>query len=49
MAVQQMQEMPADRIVIRLDITRARTWDHRKLGLPAMELGGTTAASVAQQ
>lgn len=44
-----LEVMMHNRIVIRLDITRARTWDHRKLGLPAMELGGTTAASVAQQ
>ena len=28
---------------------RTRTWDHRKLGLPAMELGGTTAASVDER
>jgi hypothetical protein len=34
------------RVVVRLDIVRTRSWDHRKLGLPAMELGGSTAASV---
>ena len=41
--------MMHNRVVIRLDIERARTWDHRKLGLPAMELGGTTAASVGER
>lgn len=40
--------MMHNRIVIRLDVERTRTWDHRKLGLPAMELGGTTAPSVGQ-
>jgi PPOX class probable F420-dependent enzyme len=40
--------MMHNRIVIRLDVERTRTWDHRKLGLPAMELGGTTAAAATQ-
>ncbi len=40
--------MMHNRVVIRLDITRTRTWDHRKLGLPAMDLGGTTAPSVGE-
>jgi hypothetical protein len=40
--------MMHNRVVIRLDITRTRTWDHRKLGLPTMDLGGTTAASVGE-
>ncbi len=34
------------RVVVRLDIARTRSWDHRKLGLPTMDLGGSTAASV---
>ncbi|WP_156411405.1 pyridoxamine 5'-phosphate oxidase family protein [Nocardioides sp. Soil805] len=38
--------MMHNRVVVRLDIERTRSWDHRKLGLPAMELGGSTAASV---
>jgi hypothetical protein len=38
--------MMHNRYVVRLDIERTRTWDHRKLGLPAMPLGGTTAAAV---
>lgn len=38
--------MAKNRAVIRLDPVRVRTWDHRKLGLPVMELGGSTAAFV---
>jgi PPOX class probable F420-dependent enzyme len=40
--------MMHNRVVVRLDVERTRTWDHRKLGLPAMELGGTTAASLQE-
>jgi PPOX class probable F420-dependent enzyme len=36
--------MAKNRVVVRLDADRVRSWDHRKLGLPAMELGGSTAA-----
>lgn len=43
-----LDAMMHNRIVVRLDIERARTWDHRKLGLPALELGGSTAASVGE-
>jgi PPOX class probable F420-dependent enzyme len=32
------------RVAIRVDVQRTRTWDHRKLGMPAQPLGGTTAA-----
>ena len=35
--------MAKNRVVVRLDVDRVRSWDHRKLGLPAMELGGSTA------
>ena len=35
--------MAKNRAAIRLDVDRVRSWDHRKLGLPAMELGGSTA------
>ncbi|HEX9334411.1 MAG TPA: pyridoxamine 5'-phosphate oxidase family protein, partial [Pseudonocardiaceae bacterium] len=31
------------RVVVRVVPTRTRSWDHRKLGLPAMPLGGSTA------
>jgi PPOX class probable F420-dependent enzyme len=36
--------MAKNRVVVRLDVDRTRSWDHRKLGMPAMELGGSTAA-----
>ena len=38
--------MAKNRVVVRLDADRVRSWDHRKLGMPAMELGGSTAAHV---
>ena len=38
--------MAHNRAAIRLDAERTRSWDHRKLGLPAMELGGSTAPYV---
>ncbi|HET6953255.1 MAG TPA: PPOX class F420-dependent oxidoreductase [Acidimicrobiales bacterium] len=31
------------RIAVRVDVERARSWDHRKLGLAPMAVGGTTA------
>jgi PPOX class probable F420-dependent enzyme len=36
--------MAKNRVVVRRDVDRTRSWDHRKLGMPAMELGGSTAA-----
>jgi PPOX class probable F420-dependent enzyme len=36
--------MLAKRVAVRVDVERTRSWDHRKLGLPALPLGGTTAA-----
>ncbi|MGN0062733.1 MAG: pyridoxamine 5'-phosphate oxidase family protein [Nocardioides sp.] len=41
-----LDAMMHNRFVVRLDVQRTRSWDHRKLGLPAMEIGGTTADSV---
>jgi PPOX class probable F420-dependent enzyme len=38
--------MAHNRAAIRLDVDRVRSWDHRKLGLPAIELGGSTAAFI---
>jgi PPOX class probable F420-dependent enzyme len=38
-----VEVMARNRVVVRLDVDRVRSWDHRKLGLPAMELGGSTA------
>ena len=36
--------MAHNRAAIRLDPARTRSWDHRKLGLPTIDLGGSTAA-----
>jgi PPOX class probable F420-dependent enzyme len=36
--------MAHNRVVVRLDVARVRSWDHRKLGLDPIDLGGTTAA-----
>lgn len=38
--------MLAKRVAVRVDVERTRSWDHRKLGLPALPLGGTTAAHL---
>jgi PPOX class probable F420-dependent enzyme len=42
-----VEAMMNNRIVVRVEPTRVRSWDHRKLGLPAMPLGGSTAESSA--
>ena len=31
------------RVAVRVDVSRTRSWDHRKLGLDAIPLGGSTA------
>lgn len=41
-----VQEMARNRVVVRLDVARARSWDHRKLGLDPAALGGSTAEFV---
>jgi PPOX class probable F420-dependent enzyme len=41
-----VEVMAKNRVAVRLDVDRTRSWDHRKLGLPAMELGGSTAQFV---
>ena len=35
------------RVAVRVDVDRVRSWDHSKLGMDAMPLGGTTAPSSA--
>lgn len=37
------------RVAVRVDVTRARSWDHRKLGMDAMDVGGSTAAHLDDQ
>ncbi|APE33157.1 PPOX class F420-dependent enzyme [Nocardia mangyaensis] len=38
-----VEAMMNNRIVVRVEPSRTRSWDHRKLGLPAIPLGGSTA------
>jgi PPOX class probable F420-dependent enzyme len=38
-----VEMMMNKRVAVRLITTRTRSWDHRKLGLPAMPLSGSTA------
>ncbi len=35
--------MAKNRVVVRLDVARVRSWDHRKLGMGPIALGGSTA------
>ena len=35
------------RVAVRLNVSRVRSWDHTKLGMPAMPVGGTTAPQAA--
>lgn len=39
----QIDALMNNRVVVRVVPTRTRSWDHRKLGLPAMPLSGSTA------
>lgn len=39
-----VEAMLNKRVAVRIDVDRIRSWDHRKLGMPATPLGGTTAA-----
>ncbi|HVV35946.1 MAG TPA: PPOX class F420-dependent oxidoreductase [Acidimicrobiales bacterium] len=38
-----VESMLHNRVAVRVHATRARTWDHRKLGLPEMPIAGSTA------
>jgi PPOX class probable F420-dependent enzyme len=38
-----VEQMMNKRVVIRIDPVRVRSWDHRKLGLAAMPVAGSTA------
>lgn len=44
-----VQQMMNKRIAVRVAVTRIRSWDHRKLGLPSTPVGGTTAEFLTQQ
>jgi len=39
-----VEMMMNKRIVVSVEVDRVRSWDHRKLGMGAMPLAGTTAA-----
>ncbi len=38
-----VERMMHKRVAVRVVPDRIRSWDHRKLGMPAMPIGGTTA------
>jgi PPOX class probable F420-dependent enzyme len=41
-----VDQMMNKRVCVRIVPRRARSWDHRKLGLPHMPVGGSTAPAV---
>jgi PPOX class probable F420-dependent enzyme len=41
-----VEVMMNKRVVVRIDPLRVRSWDHRKLGLSAMPIAGSTARSL---
>jgi PPOX class probable F420-dependent enzyme len=38
-----VEQMMHKRVIVRVDPARVRSWDHRKLGLAALPVAGTTA------
>lgn len=38
-----VEMMLSKRVAVRLDVERVRSWDHTKLGMNPMEVGGSTA------
>jgi PPOX class probable F420-dependent enzyme len=38
-----VEVMINNRVAVRIDVERVRSWDHGKLGMAAMEFGGSTA------
>ncbi|MBW0015870.1 PPOX class F420-dependent oxidoreductase [Mycobacterium sp.] len=41
-----VEQMMHKRVCVRIVVRRARSWDHRKLGLPHMPVGGSTAPAA---
>lgn len=41
-----VDQMMNKRVGVRIVSRRSRSWDHRKLGLPSMPVGGTTAPAA---
>jgi len=44
-----VENMLYKRVAVRVDVERVRSWDHKKLGVPAQPVGGSTAAFLDQQ
>ena len=43
-----VEYMLLNRIAVRVDVSRTRSWDHRKLGMPDMPISGSTAQYLNQ-
>ncbi|MCW2689249.1 MAG: pyridoxamine 5-phosphate oxidase-related, FMN-binding protein, partial [Mycobacterium sp.] len=43
-----VDQMMKNRIAVRIVPERTRSWDHRKLGLPEMAVGGSTAEYLGE-
>lgn len=41
--------MLVKRVAVRVDVERVRSWDHRKMGLEPIPLGGTTAEHIHER
>ena len=41
--------MLTKRVAVRFEVDRIRSWDHAKLGMEPMELGGTTAEHLTER
>ncbi|MFM8303418.1 MAG: pyridoxamine 5'-phosphate oxidase family protein [Actinomycetota bacterium] len=44
-----VEMMMNKRVIVRVDPVRTRSWDHRKLGMDAMEVAGSTAAFIGNE
>lgn len=43
-----VEMMLLKRVAVRIDVERVRSWDHRKLGVDPIPLGGTTAEFLSR-
>jgi PPOX class probable F420-dependent enzyme len=43
-----VEVMINNRVAVRIDVERVRSWDHGKLGMAAMEVGGSTAEYLSR-
>ena len=44
-----VEVMLRNRVAVRVSVDRVRSWDHRKLGMDPMPVGGTTAEFVTER